>query len=248
MNTLLPVATIGGDVVKTRLLILSKIDPLHASASLVVDKTVQVIATILWGVVGVAALSWLALDSELAVAAAIGLALLGAGVAGFFVVQHSGMFGFIARSAHKVVRNDYISRMVERAGEVDQIVRDVYRRRARIVASVFWRFAMLVLQVGEVWLAAYLLGHPIGLIQAVMLKSLSGTVRDAAFVVPNGYGVQEGAFMMLGALVGIGPDLALALSLALRLKELFFDLPGLALWQHIEWRALMRRNSAREGA
>ena len=52
VNTLLPVASIGGEVVKTRVLVLKGIDPLHASASLVVDKTVQVfaISTVLLGV------------------------------------------------------------------------------------------------------------------------------------------------------------------------------------------------------
>jgi putative membrane protein len=241
VNTLLPVATIGGEVVKARLLILWGIDPLHAGASAVVDKTVQVVALILWGAVGILALLWLALDDMLAVAATAGLALLGAGVAGFFVVQRSGMFGFMARFAHKLTQQDYFSGLIEKASEVDRIIRAVYRQRSRTAAATLWRFLAVVLQTGEVWLAAHLLGHPIGLVEAVMLKSLSGTLSDVAFVVPNSYGIQEGAYVVLGALVGLAPDVALAVSLATRLRELLFDVPGLLFWQHAEGRALIRR-------
>ena len=74
-----------------------------------------------------------------------------------------------------------------------------------------------------------------------MLKSLSSTLSDAAFVVPNSYGVQEGAFMVLGALVGLAPESALAISLAIRLREVLIDVPGLILWQHAEGRALFWR-------
>lgn len=248
VNTLLPVATIGGEVVKARLLALWGIDPLHASASVVVDKTVQVVALILSGTVGILALSWLALDNALAISAAAGLALLGAGLAGFFVVQKAGMFGFMAKSAHKLTRKDFFGGLVEKAGEVDRIIRDVYRQRGRTAAATLWRCFAVVLQTGEVWLAAYLLGHPLSLVEAVMLKSLSGTLSDVAFVIPNSYGVQEGAYIVLGAMVGLTPDVALAISLATRLRELLFDVPGLILWQHAEGRALIRRRRSGNAA
>ena len=72
----------------------------------------------------------------------------------------------------------------------------------------------------EVWLACYLLGFPISIIEALMLKSLTSTISDIAFFVPNAYGVQEGGYVMLGALLGMTPDIALAVSLATRIREL----------------------------
>ena len=103
-----------------------------------------------------------------------------------------------------------------------------------------WRLSALILQTGEVWLAAYLLGFPIGILEAIMLKSLSSIVSDAAFVIPNSYGIQEGAFIVLGALVGLGPEPALAISLAIRIREVLIDVPGLIMWQHTEGRALIK--------
>ena len=67
-----------------------------------------------------------------------------------------------------------------------------------------------------------------------MLKSLTSTLSDVAFVVPNAYGIQEGAFILLGGLVGLTPDVSLAVSLVLRLRDLILDPPGLIALHHIE--------------
>lgn len=241
VNTLLPVASIGGEVVRARVVILWGADPHHATASTIVDKTVQVLVMVPWGLVGVGLLAWMALDSALAVSGAVGLAVLAAGGAGFVMAQRAGMFGFMASSAHRVTGAAFFDRLTARAEEVDRLVRALYRRRRNLSAASAWHFSALVLQTGEVWLAAQLLGYPIGVLEAMMIKSLSGVLSDVAFVVPNSYGVQEGAFVVLGALVGLPPDAALAISLAIRIREVLFDVPGLVLWQHAEGRALVAR-------
>ena len=149
-----------------------------------------------------------------------------AGITGFLVVQRAGMFRIMVRSAYKVTGAQKIEEMVGTAEEVDAAVRNLYRDWPRVLRASLWRLAALILQTGEVWLAATLLGFPIGIIEALMLKSLSSTLSDAAFVVPNSYGVQEGAFVVLGALVGLAPESALAISLAIRLREVLIDVQG----------------------
>lgn len=244
VNTLLPVASIGGEVVKARTLILWGIDAAHASASAVVDKTIQALTIIVWGMAGTILLAYLALDDELVVSILIGAVAIGAGIAGFIVVQQAGMFGFMVKSAHKITKSDFFGDLIDSAGDVDRTVRDLYRLRGRVAVATLWRLLALLSQTGEVWLAAYLLGYPIGIVEALLLKSLSSTLSDFAFIVPNSYGVQEGAFVVLGGLIGLTPEVALAISLAIRIRELLIDVPGLALWQHNEGRAFLRRRSA----
>lgn len=244
VNTLLPVASIGGEIVKARALVLWGTEIRHAAAVGIIDKTVQVITVIIWGVAGVILLSTLALDDALVMSGAIGLALLGAGTAGFLVVQRAGMFGIVVKSAHWVTKADLFDNLADTAGEIDRIVLELYGNHRRVAAATTWRMLALLLQTGEVWLAAWLLGYPIGIIEAVMLKSLSSTLSDAAFIVPNSYGVQEGAFIVLGALIGLTPDVALAISLAIRIREVLIDVPGLVFWQHTEGRAYFRRKRA----
>ena len=81
-----------------------------------------------------------------------------------------------------------------------------------------------------------------------MLKSLTATLADIAFVVPNAYGIQEGSYMMVGALLGMSPDLSLAVSLAVRIREVIIDVPGLLAWQFIESHNLIRRRAGKEPA
>ena len=175
VNTLLPVASIGGEIVKARVLVLWGIDGKHSSASAVVDKTVQALMTIVWGIIGISLLAAMSLDDELALYSALGLAILAAGIAGFWVVQKAGVFGLLVKSAKLVTSSERIESLVGTADEVDGAVRALYRDRGRVLRAGTWRLSALLLQTGEVWLAAYLLGFPIGILEAVMLKSLSST-------------------------------------------------------------------------
>lgn len=241
INTLLPVASIGGEVVKARMLILWGYPRASSSASVVVDKTVQVFGVIIWGVTGVCLLIHYSLDEGLINYALTGFAVLGAGVAGFVVVQKAGMFSMAAKAAHKVTKHDYFEGLKDGASHVDHHVREAYGRHGRLIASVFWRTLALFLQTAEVWVAAYVLGHPITIMEAMFLKALTSTLSDVAFMIPNAYGVQEGAYVVLGAMIGLPADLMLAISLATRIRELFIDVPGLFIWQHAEGRHFFKR-------
>ena len=100
-----------------------------------------------------------------------------------------------------------------------------------------------MLGTGEVWLAMHFLGHPVTLLEALVLESLVGAVRAAAFAVPGGLGVQEGGFIVLGSLLGVDATAALSLSLVKRVRELAFGLPGLLVWQLKEGRRLLRKRA-----
>ena len=244
VNTLLPVASIGGEIVKARTLILWGVNAAHASASAIVDKTIQALTTILWGTAGTILLAHLALDNKLAFSILVGVSVIGMGIAGFIIIQKAGMFSLIVKSVNKFTQSEFFANLIKPASDADQTVKKLYKLHSRIALATIWRLVALISQTGEVWLAAYLLGHPISIIEAMLLKSLSSTLSDFAFVVPNSYGVQEGSFIILGELIGLTPDVSLAISLTIRIRELLIDVPGLALWQHNEGRFfLLRRRS-----
>ena len=244
VNTLLPVASVGGEVVKARLLILRGVSGADATASVVVDKTVQIFALLLWGLISALLLLRLAVDDSLAAALFAGMAVLAAVTGGFIIAQRAGMFGFATQVTARLTKSDFWTGLVESAGEVDAVIRQLYQRSARVVVSTLLRLIAFSYPAVEVWLAAYLLGYPIGLLEAILLRGLSSTLSDIAFFVPNAYGVQEGAYIALGALVGMPPETALALSLATRIRELVVDAPGVLAWQHAEGQAYLRRRRA----
>lgn len=244
INTLLPVASLGGEVVKARMLILWGYPKAEASASVIVDKTVQVFGTIIWGLIGVVLLVHYSVEQDLIAAAITGFAVLGAGVAGFVMVQKAGIASAVVKSAHKVTKAEIFENMKEGASDVDACVRSIYARWGRLLLSTFWRVLTLLLQTAEVWAAAYVLGHPITIMEAMFLKSMTSTLSDVAFMIPNAYGIQEGAFVVLGAMIGLPPDLMLAVSISIRIRELIIDLPGLAIWQHAEGKHFFAKRKA----
>ncbi len=242
INTLLPVASIGGEIAKARLITLWGTSGVDSSASVLVDKTVQAMAVAVWAFIGTLLLIYLALDNELAIAAMLGITALAGGLLGFVLIQHAGMVGFMAKTVGKFVSSDDWEEINNNAKEVDAIVRVIYSDYRNIIIATLWRTLGLVLQTSEVWLACYLLGFPISLPEVLMLKSLTATISDIAFFIPNAYGVQEGGYVMLGGvLLGMTPDIALAVSLATRIRELLVDVPGLVAWQHFESKLLLSR-------
>src|SRR5262249_15663636 len=74
------------------------------------------------------------------------------------------------------------------------------------------------------------LGHTVSFASAVMWQSLADVVRTAAFFVPGALGVQEASYLVLGRLLAVPADAALALSLIGRARALIFGAPGLLAW------------------
>jgi putative membrane protein len=244
INVLLPVASIGGDVVRARLLALWSVKTRDAVASVVVDKTVQVATLPLLGLIGIAALLRVVPDAASLGAAFGGVILLATVLAVLVVVQRAGLFGFLASRAVRLGRRFNSEDLVGRAGDLDDAIRGLYSRPARIVASCGLRVLARLSLSGEVWLAARLLGHPITPVEAILLQSFGTVIRTAAFPVPAGLGVQEGSFVALGSLIGLPADVALATSLATRIREIVSGVPGLIAWEYVEGRALWRRRAA----
>ncbi len=241
VNYLLPVATIGGEFVKARVLTLRSVRGVDAAASLMLDKTVQAVSVLLWALIGITILVVVAPDEPMVTAALAGSALLRLGIAGFVLVQWAGAFGIITRPAARMSSSGRWQSLIESAADLDAVIRDLYRRPGVIVMSTCLRLAKRVVMGGEVWLVVWLVGYPIGLGEAVILNSLAVALRSAAFVVPGGIGVQEGGYVAVGALLGLPPDVMLAVSLATRLGELIEGLPGLLAWQFTEGGAYGRR-------
>jgi uncharacterized membrane protein YbhN (UPF0104 family) len=86
----------------------------------------------------------------------------------------------------------------------------------------------------EIWLALYFLGARVSLPEAFVIESLIQAVSSAAFFVPGGIGVQEGAFILIGNALGIGPSTSLALAGARRIRDVLIFVPGLVAWQVAE--------------
>jgi len=235
VNTLLPVATIGGEVVKARLVAMWHDAFLDAASTAVVDKTVQGIVVLFWTLAGVVVFSVLVPDPAVLAGAAGIAAALALGIGDFVALQLGRGVTFLA---HRTARWRSLS---VRIAAMHKEIRDVYRRPRSVVASCAYRVLADVVLIGEVLLAAHLMGHPLGIVEATVIRGLASALRGLAFMVPGAIGVQEGGYVAMGALLGEPSELMVALSLASRVREVLPNVPFLIAWQRVEGIALIRR-------
>jgi uncharacterized membrane protein YbhN (UPF0104 family) len=78
------------------------------------------------------------------------------------------------------------------------------------------------------------MGIDAGFGTALILESLSQALRGAAFPVPGAIGVQEAGMVVLGRLLGLEPEAALALSFVKRVPDVVIGLPALWAWHVME--------------
>ncbi|MSO70218.1 MAG: TIGR00374 family protein [Alphaproteobacteria bacterium] len=237
INTLLPVAQIGGEFVRTRLMVMSGIPGVAAGAYVVANLTVGVFTQGLFAIIGLIILvSQYGEGNDATSRAAIGAGIILGGVSLFYLAQRNGLFGFIGRFFQTLARGKDWLTLVGGAAELDGAVLAVYKRRGAIFRTMGWQFASWVLGTGEVWLALHFMGHDVSLLDAMMIEALGQAVRSAAFLVPGSLGVQEGGYVLLGAVIGLPTGVSLALSLIKRVREIGLGVPGLIAWQVIEGR------------
>ena len=245
INTLLPVASVGGDVVGGRLLTFWGVTGALAAASILIDMLIQVGTQFLFALAGLGLLLQVEGEAAEALAGWMGRILAAAAMllAAFFAVQRFGAAGFLERHladmSRRFVREAEPDRRAqEPAGRVQVALDAVWAgsRAGRILQSGLLHLAGWGLGAFEIWIALACIGLDVSFREAVVVESLTQAMKAAAFPVPSGLGVQEGGYVLVGALFGIDTGTAIALSLVKRVPDVVLGLPSLVLWQTLEAR------------
>jgi len=153
-------------------------------------------------------------------------------VVGFVMAQVRGS-GLIGRWVAPLVAR-WTGAQAQRASGLPDAIRLIHGRYAMLALAWSVHFACWLLTGVQAWLVLRLMHVPIGFAAAVVIDSLTFGMRSLAFMVPSAIGVQEGAYVLLGALFGVGPETALALSLVRRGRDLAIGIPVLIGWQLYE--------------
>src|SRR5512139_4317031 len=251
INDLLPVLQMGGNVVKAWLLVDRSVKVDRAGASVVVDVTLVVLSQILFTLLGLILVVPVIGSGKPLLVVLTGAAILATLLAGFYIAQRRGFFSFIVRVSKRIFGGTEWSSVSHGASTIDTEVVRLYGDRKTLVASGCWHMLSWFLGIAEVWIALHLLGQPVDIRTALLFESLGQAIRTGAFAVPGALGIQEGGYLLVGSALGIEPGVALALSLARRVRELLLGLPGLMSWQasaiHRVFRRGLRYASAADG-
>ncbi|MFE1602493.1 lysylphosphatidylglycerol synthase domain-containing protein [Methylobacterium sp. ID0610] len=236
INTLLPVAQVGGDLIGARLLTLQKVPGGLAGASMFVDLMLQALTQFLFTVAGLGILIALGGDGPIVHYVAVGLAVAAPALGAFYLVQR--------RSGHRLLqaamRRFASGREWRALGAVDVLyahLRGLYGSPRRVVSAIGLHLIGWVIGALEVWVVLRFMGYGTAFVEALVIESLAQAVRGAAFAVPGALGAQEGGLIALCAIFGIPAEAALALSLVKRVADLAVGVPSLGLWHTLENRA-----------
>ena len=236
-DALLPLTQIGGDVIAARLLTIHGARAVDASATALVDLTLEFVTQIAFTAVGIVLLVMLNGAVEPVRWALLGLAIAVLAAAGFLLAQRWGMFSLLELFLDRMAKQLGWPALGALSGLHETII-SIYRRRRVVGVSVFWHLVSWLLGTVEMWLALRFLGIDIGVGGALVIESLGQAMRSAAFLVPGALGVQEGGFLILAVHFGLAPEVGLSLSLIRRIREAVLGIPALVAWQVIEGRRL----------
>ena len=232
IDSLLPVAQIGGEVVGARLLSQHGIEPGRAGASVIVDVTIEFLTQVAFLLAGLCTLAWLS-HGAAGRGTWLGAVLAGVGAAAALVLaQRFGVLRAMEALMHGIAGRWPVLAGVSLDG-LHAAALDFYRRPAALVRCISLHLVAWALGSIETWAVLNALGVPATPLQAFTVESLGMAARSAGFAIPAALGAQEGGFVLAAASVGLPIGPAFALSLTKRMREILVGFVGLVLWRLI---------------
>jgi len=236
IDRLLPVASVGGGLAAVRLMRWRGLAAASVAATVIIEVVLTVAVLYVFAVLGVLLLNHLRAGGttyrELLFAL---LCTLPIPILTALLLRYGKVFRRLERYLRPLLG---AGALAADAALLDRELHATLSRARTLVLSGALQLLAFVSGSLEVWFVLRLFGHPVELRSALMLESLTQALRHLAFIVPGGIGVQEAAFVVFGQSLGLGAELALAVSMAKRIREVVCGLPALASWQWLEARRL----------
>ena len=230
IGNVLPIFPAAGEVLAARELSLRGVPAGTAAVSTIVDMTAEMVSQLLFTLLGLGLLIWQRPQTEYIWRLSGGLGLATVLVAGFMIAQRKGLLRLLESLPTKLGMTQSWASLPE-AQSIHTAIQKIYDDPARVVGSVAIHVGAWIAGAAEAWTALWFMGHPLTFGSVLIIESLVFALRTMAFAVPWAAGVQEGGYVMLGALFGLSPEVALALSLLKRARELLTGIPALLIWQ-----------------
>lgn len=231
-NAVMPAAGMGGEPIKAALLKTHYgVGYGEATASIILARTINLIALVLFLVIGFAfMLGSPALPVSYKAMAGAGLAVLGFGTLVVFAVQRLQIASLAGSRLSQWRFANRVERVLHHIFEMDaRLVRFYTDHRQRFAWAALWAFLNWVLGAVEIYYALYFLGHPVSFVDAWIIEAVAQLVRTATFFIPASIGAQEGGFLLVCAAMTGAPSLGVAVAVVRRIREVVWIVWGMGL-------------------
>jgi len=241
INNLTPTATIGGEVVRGRMLE-GVVEASAAWASIAIAKLMQTFAQMGFVFLGLLfVVRGTPLPETFERGLFIGLIVLTSGLLVGIFMQRRGMFGAGGRLAGRLgIRLP--ERLQQQLARLDEEIARFYAAPAAFALSVLGFFVGWCMGVVEVYIVLTFLEAGATLQRAMTIEILSVAFDALLFFVPAKAGTQEGGKVLIFQILGLDPAKGLALGIIRRLRELSWSMAGLVVLarHHARQRAAQR--------
>jgi uncharacterized membrane protein YbhN (UPF0104 family) len=166
--------------------------------------------------------------------------------ASFFGSQWLGLASGIEKGLLRLGRSFGWSATANVNGLHDALI-NCYRSPSRLAWAALWQMVSWLLGGVEVCLALHFLGHDVGIVPGLIIESIGQALKAVGFAVPGALGIQEGGYIVICQVFGLSPEMAIALSLMKRLREVGLGVPGLLAWHHAEARPVVASTLPMQG-
>ena len=248
VNQLTPLANLGGEPVKAYLITHRTPGP-RGMASVVVDKTAQLVVGLTFTIVGLGLLfhyhdvselipfEYRAFFTFLLVASPVALWL--------FYKRQDRMFTSLLKLLRSAgIRTDLIERNMGRAARIDTNIGSFYREhRTRFLQALFFQSIGWFMGTCETYIILYVLDAGIGFWFCFVLSALGTVVSAIFFFMPSNIGVMEGSLVFLFSSLGLDPALGLSLGLIRRMRRVFWVFIGWTFLSYMSRDAIRNRTS-----
>lgn len=238
---LTPAAQVGGEPLRIALLHKDDVPLSKATSSVILDVVFEITGFAIYIALGlVISLFQNVLPTQ--VEWVVGVVLLVViGLLASFFVSVTSRWGLFSSVFCLIIpkRLRWHNTIKEKILRTEHLMRDVIKRHPRLT---LWMLALSLVTVAfrgvEIAFLAHFLGHPVGVVEAILLSSLPGIVLLVP--IPSALGILEGSTAGIVTLLGLTLN-PIALVLLIRFRDMIFILLGLVHIGHSIQEWLSRR-------
>lgn len=225
INNLLPVAQVGGDFVRAQLLG-RWVRPTDAAAATIIDFALGLVTQAIFTLIGVVLVVLWGTEGE--GAWVIGLLMIVLGLLAWWGLTRlpiTSMVGILQKISGKDLESWGAA-----AGDFRQSMSQILAQRRMLFWACLLKLAAWNLRALEIWVILIFIADHTSINAAIAIESLSMAARSVAFLIPAGFGAQEGGVVAVAQIFGLSTSSAFTIALAKRAREWLVSLPGLIAW------------------
>lgn len=233
-DALLPAGSVVGQAGITRLMVRDGMPGDLAAGTATIGISLEAMGQMVFTILGLAFFLALREDAEVS-GFLTGIAVAGGMVALLVAAQRPTALGLLRR---------VLERLARRWPRLEPLWLDRFQAALLRLHADHGKLALaLLLHVGcwvmgaiEMMLVLALIGHPISFAEAMVIEAFAQVLRNAGFLLPGAAGVQEGAIIAGGLLMGVPVAPMATAALVRRTREILVGSTALLAWRRDEVR------------